>query len=192
MQTAFRAQDLAWARELADALLARFEDRAGGGFFFTSDDHESLLLRPKPGHDNATPAGNGIAAQALIALGHWLSEPRYLESAERAVRAFGRELAARPSGFSSLLIALEACLEPPAMLLLRGDAEACRSWQLEVERRYRPLLQTLNLSQQQGLPGALAKPREAGAGPVTAWLCRGTVCLPPLHALAELETVLAS
>ncbi len=192
MQTGFRAQDLAWAREIADALLARFEDRAGGGFFFTSDDHESLLLRPKPGHDNATPAGNGIAAQALIALGHWLSEPRYLESAERAVRAFGLELAARPSGFSSLLIALDACLEPPAMLLLRGDAEACRAWQLEVERRYRPSLQTLNLSQQQGLPGALAKPHEAGAGAVTAWLCRGTVCLPPLHALADLDTALVS
>ena len=49
LQTAFRAQDLAWATEIADALLARFEDRAGGGFFFTSDDHERLLLRPKPG-----------------------------------------------------------------------------------------------------------------------------------------------
>jgi hypothetical protein len=192
MQTAFRAPDLAWAREIADALVARFEDRTGGGFFFTSDDHESLLLRPKPGHDNATPAGNGIAAQALIVLGHWLSEPRYLESAERAVRAFGRELAVRPSGYSSLLIALEACLEPPAMLLLRGDAEACRAWQIEVERRYRPSLHTLNLSQQQGLPGALAKPHDGGAGPVTAWLCRGTVCLPPLYALGGLDAVLDS
>ena len=57
----------------ADSLLARFEDAAGGGFFFTSHDHEALIHRPKPGHDNATPAGNGIAAQALTTLGHWLS-----------------------------------------------------------------------------------------------------------------------
>ncbi len=192
LQSAFRAQDLAWAIEIADALLARFEDRAGGGFFFTSDDHESLLLRPKPGHDNATPAGNGIAAQALIALGHWLSEPRYLDSAERTVRAFGRELDARPAGFSSLLIALEACLEPPAMLLLRGEPAACLSWQRSVERHYRPSLWTLNLSQQQPLPDALAKPHDAAAGTVTAWLCRGTVCLPPLHALSDLDAVLAS
>ena len=166
LQTAFRAEDLTWAIEIADALLAHFEDRAGGGFFFTSDDHESLLHRPKPGHDNATPAGNGIAAQALIALGHWLSEPRYLDSAERTVRAFGRELAARPVGFSSLLIALEACLEPPAMLLLRGEPAACLSWQRGVERQYRPSLRTLNLSQQQALPGALAKPHDSAAGTV--------------------------
>jgi hypothetical protein len=192
LQTAFREEDLSWATEIADALLTRFEDRAGGGFFFTSDDHETLLLRPKPGHDNATPAGNGVAAQALIALGHWLSEPRYLDSAERTVRAFGHELAARPAGFSSLLVALESCLEPPAMLLLRGEPAGCLSWQRGVERQYRPSLQTLNLSQLQGLPGALAKPHESGAGPVTAWLCRGTVCLPPLHALSDLDAVLAS
>jgi len=192
LQSSFRAQDLAWAIEIADALLARFEDRAGGGFFFTSDDHERLLLRPKPGHDNATPSGNGVAAQALIALGHWLSEPRYLDSAERTVRAFGRELAARPAGFSSLLIALDACLEPPALLLLRGEPAACATWQRDVERHYRPSLWTLNLSQQQPLPDALAKPHDAAAGKVTAWLCRGTVCLPALHALSDLDAVLAS
>ncbi|HEY7904513.1 MAG TPA: thioredoxin domain-containing protein [Casimicrobiaceae bacterium] len=192
MQTSFRGEDLVWAQEIADALLDRFEDRVGGGFFFTSDDHETLLLRPKPGHDNATPAGNGIAAQALITLGHWLSEPRYLESAERTVRAFGRELDERPDGFSSLLIALEACLQPPAMLLLRGDSAACASWQQTVERLYRPTLRTLDLSRERALPGALAKPHVAGSGDVTAWLCRGTVCLPPLHTIAELDAALAA
>jgi len=192
LQTSFRAQDLAWAIEIADALLARFEDRANGGFFFTSDDHERLLLRPKPGHDNATPSGNGIAAQSLIALGHWLSEPRYLDSAERTVRAFSRELGSRPGGFSSLLVALEACLEPPAMLLLRGDLAACLTWQRHVESRYRPSLLTLSLAQQRELPGALAKPHDADAGPVTAWLCRGATCLPPLHTLADLDAGLAS
>jgi len=107
-------------------------------------------------------------------------------------RAFGRELAARPAGFSSLLIALEACLEAPAMLLLRGDPAACASWQRSVERHYRPSLHTLNLSQQQDLPGALARPHDAAAGPVTAWLCRGSACLPPLHAIADLDAVLAT
>ncbi|MGH8852413.1 MAG: thioredoxin domain-containing protein [Casimicrobiaceae bacterium] len=191
MQSSFRAEDLAWARQIADALLEHFEDCEGGGFFFTSDDHEALLLRTKPGHDNATPAGNGIAAQALLTLGHWLSEQRYLDSAERTVRAFGRELAARPAGFSSLLIALEACLEPPTTLLLRGDSAACVSWQRAVERHYRPTLRTLDLSQQSSLPDALAKPHIAQTGAVTAWLCRGTMCLPPISTIAELDAAIA-
>ena len=192
MQSSFRAGDLAWAREIADALLDRFEDRAGGGFFFTSDDHEALLLRPKSGHDNATPAGNGVAALALATLGHWLSEARYLAAAERTVRAFGRELAERPGGSSSLLIALEACLNPPATLLLRGEPATCAAWQRRFERRYRPMLQILDLSRQQQLPAALDRPHVAAEGGVTAWLCRGSTCLPPLHEPGAVEAALAS
>src|SRR5208282_6218239 len=129
MQTSFRPDDLKWAIEIADTLLLRFEDAANGGFFFTSHDHETLLHRPKPAHDNATPAGNGIAAQALLTLGHWLGEPRYIDAAERTVRAFARELGERPSGVSSLLMALEDLVTPPTTVLLRGDAATCAAWQ---------------------------------------------------------------
>jgi uncharacterized protein YyaL (SSP411 family) len=194
MQTSFQRRDLDWATELADSLLARFEDPAGGGFFFTSHDHEALIHRPKPGHDNATPAGNGIAAQALTTLGHWLSEPRYLDAAERTVRAFARELGHESTGFASLLIALDGCAMPPTTVLLRGDATTCAAWQRAVEREYRPAVHTLDLSVQASLPGTLSKPHEAlaGHGSATAWVCRGTTCLPPIHSLAALETALDS
>ena len=92
MQTSFRHRDLQWAIEIAEALLARFEDKSGGGFFFTSHDHEALIHRPKSGHDNATPSGNGIAAQSLVTLGHWLGEPRYLDAGRRTVRAFAQDV----------------------------------------------------------------------------------------------------
>ena len=72
MQCDFRVADMEWARELAQVLLDQFEDRAHGGFFFVSHDHERLIHRAKIGHDNATPAGNGIAALALGRLGHLL------------------------------------------------------------------------------------------------------------------------
>jgi hypothetical protein len=192
MQSSFRPQDLAWATELADVLLERFEDAAHGGFFFTGHDHERLIHRPKPGHDNATPAGNGIAAQALTALGHWLGEPRYLAAAERAVRAFARELAERPMGCASLLIALEECLDPPTTVMLRGDAATCAAWQLMFERAFRPAVRLLDLSGQGVLPAALAKPHERGDAAATAWVCKGATCLPPVHSLDALEAALAS
>jgi uncharacterized protein YyaL (SSP411 family) len=191
MQSSFRRQDLDWAIELAEALLKRFEDVALGGFFFTAHDHEPLIHRPKPGHDNATPAGNGIAAQALTTLGHWLGEPRYLSAAERCVRAFGRELGERPVGCASLLIALEDCLEPPTTVLLRGDAASCSAWQRKLETQFRPALRTLDLSAQSALPGALDKPRSADAS-ATAWVCTGSACLPPIASLDALEAALAA
>ena len=76
MQHDFRMADLDWACALADVLLDQFEDRAHGGFFFVSHDHEHLLYRAKSGQDHATPAGNGVAALALNRLGHLIGEPR--------------------------------------------------------------------------------------------------------------------
>ena len=192
MQAGFRRQDLDWAIEIADALLHRFEDAANGGLFFTSDDHEALIHRPKPAHDNATPAGNGVAAQGLLTLGHWLGEPRYLIAAERTLRAFGKELGERPSGVASLLIALEDALAAPTSVLLRGDPASCAGWRRVLERTYRPQVRTLDLSQAGELPGALSRPHKAGASDATAWVCTGTSCLPPIHTLEALESAIAA
>ncbi len=190
MQASFRAVDLSWAIEIADTLLRRFEDASDGGFFFTSHDHEALLHRPKPAHDNATPAGNGIAAQALLTLGHWLGETRYLQAAERTLHAFARELGDRPSGVSSLLIALEDVVNPPTTVLLRGDAATCALWQRTLEGAYRPGVRVLDLSRAGALPDALSRPH-LGENAATAWVCTGTSCLPALHSLEALEATLA-
>ena len=192
LQTKFRPQDLAWAIELADALLERFEDRAAGGFFFTSHDHEALIHRAKPGHDNATPAGNGIAAQALLTLGHWLGEPRYVDAAERTVRAFARELSTGPSGFASLLVALADCLDPPTTAILQGDPATCAVWQRALEREYRPQVRTLDVSGQPTLPAALAKPHAPAKSAATVWVCRGATCLAPITTLEAAQAALAA
>ncbi|HSF49046.1 MAG TPA: thioredoxin domain-containing protein, partial [Burkholderiales bacterium] len=104
MQAEFRKSDLDFAVQLAEVLLAQFEDAQAGGFFFTSHDHEKLIHRPKSGHDNATPSGNGIAAFAMQRLGHVLGESRYLEAAERALKLFSPQLAHQPSAFVSFCL----------------------------------------------------------------------------------------
>ena len=83
-ETTFEPRWFAWARELADLMLAHFADPAGG-FFDTSDDHEALLHRPKDVQDNATPSGNGMAAHVLLRLGLFTGEGRYWDTAERMV-----------------------------------------------------------------------------------------------------------
>jgi len=77
VQARWHAPHLAWAIDLTEAMLRHFEDRDSGGFFFTADDHEQLILRPKTFSDDATPAGNGVAARLLVRLGFLLAEPRY-------------------------------------------------------------------------------------------------------------------
>ncbi|HZQ62425.1 MAG TPA: thioredoxin domain-containing protein, partial [Casimicrobiaceae bacterium] len=184
MQTRFRTQDYAFARELADALLEHFEDREHGGFFFTSHDHETLLQRQKPGPDNATPSGNGMAAQGLIALGHLAAHPPYLEAAERAVHAFGGSMRESPGGYSTLVVAMEEVLVPPTTVQIAGDPEICAGWQRELEQSFRPSTRVFNTARAT-LPAELVKGRAPERGAI-AWVCRGTQCLPGVSSLDAL------
>ena len=98
LQSRWNARDLRWACQLADALLDRFEDKNAGGFFFTANDHEKLIQRPKPWFDEAIPSGNGVAARNLLRLGHLIGETRYIDAAERTLRASFDNAAAKSGG----------------------------------------------------------------------------------------------
>ena len=111
LQAEYRAQDMAFAEDLAEALLENFEAE-DGGFYFTSHTHEKLIHRAKSAYDNATPSGNGIAAVALQRLGHILGEPRYCQAAERALKAFDSSLARNPAACANLTHALNEFLTP--------------------------------------------------------------------------------
>ncbi len=189
MQTRFRLDDYAWAREIAEVLLDQFEDREAGGFYFTSHDHEQLIHRSKPGHDNATPSGNGVAAGALIALGHLAGEPRYVEAAERAVRLFAPQLAQAPRGFSTLIAALDALQSPPATVLLVGDPATTAKWHATLGASLSPSVRVYDVAGS-GLPPELRKGLLPDSG-AAAWVCRGTSCLPPIATLAGVQRELA-
>jgi len=190
MEGEFRTADLEFARALADRLLEQFEDRADGGFFFVSHDHERLIVRPKTAHDGATPSGNGIAACALQRLGHLVGETRYLAAAERTVKAFYSALARQPSGYPSLATALDEYLRPPRTVVIRGRREELGRWQAALAATYRPDTVTIAIPNDVAeLPAPLAKP--AGAA-VSAWICQGATCLAPLAELQAVEAALAA
>jgi hypothetical protein len=183
MQAGYREADMAWARELADALLAHFEDVEAGGFFFTSHDHEALITRPKPGYDNATPSGNGVAAFALQRLGHLLGETRYLDASARCLRLFQAQLTQQPIAYPTLLAVLDEALVPPRVILLRGPAAALQEWPAVLAPKLGARDFMLVLPNGLSLPAALAKPESAQPA---AWVCSGTACQPPLTDLAAL------
>ena len=110
-------EDLPFAEAIARAMLAQFEDREEGGFFFTRHDSRALIHRLKTGLDAATPSGNGVAALALLALGEKLDAPhasKYRVAAGRCVRVFAATVRRDPASHTRLLQAaarLHAALE---------------------------------------------------------------------------------
>ena len=118
-------------------------------------------------------------------------EPRYLDAAERTVRLFAPTLAQAPSGFSTLLTALEDLEAPPTAVLLAGDAHDAHAWHEALERHYRPNVHVFDLASLAWPPPALVKGKKPEHGAV-AWICKGTSCLPPIASLAEVQRELAS
>jgi uncharacterized protein YyaL (SSP411 family) len=186
LQCEFSMRELRFAIELADVLLEQFEDPLAGGFYFTAHDHERLLHRPKPGHDGAMPAGNGMAAFALNRLSALTGDERYARAAGKTLELFHPAIERQPAGCATLLQALDETVLPPSTLVLRGKAQAVRSWAREMAQEFLP--DALIVPVPDGLPGLpaiLDKPLRPAA--VTGWLCRGPVCLEPIDDLEALR-----
>ena len=187
IQAEYRPQDLELAEDLAEALLENFEAE-GGGFYFTSHNHETLIHRPKQGYDNATPNGNGIAAVALQKLGHILGEPRYLQAAERTLKAFDSSIANNPAACASLCHALSEFLTPPCMVIIRGKASKMAAWTDAINQNYYPHHLFFYLDDSaKDLPPTLQRNFTKD---VNAWACQGVVCSPSMNDLQALLKVL--
>jgi uncharacterized protein YyaL (SSP411 family) len=186
LQIRWRARDLAFAIELAEVVLQHFQDPQGG-FFFTSDDHEALIQRPKPNHDDATPSGNGIAAKVLGRLGHLLGESRYLHAAENTLKAAWPDIQSIPHGHASLLLALEESLFPLQTVVIRGADAATTDWQSLATRPYAPRRLTLTIPETvEPLPGQLGE--RSPRGEVVAYVCSGHTCSAPLTDIDDFKT----
>ena len=151
-----------------------------GGFWFTAGDHETLMHRPKPFADEATPSGNGIAAFALQRLGFLLGETRYLATAERTLRAAWQAMQQYPHGHVTLLTALEEYLDEPEIVIIRGDEDEIDRWRRSAARLYAPRRLVFAVPRDEDeLPGALADRRPVDAETV-AYRCLGSHCELPV------------
>ena len=191
LESRWSARDLEFAVALADAMLEHFEDREHGGFFFTADDHERLIHRPKPMTDDSTPSGNGVAATVLGRLGHLLGDSRYLRSAERVLHAAREGLERFPHAHTTLLVALEEHLDPPEIVVIRGAPGELEPWRARATAGYAPRRLVIAIPDDESdLPALLAE--RAPRGSPVAYVCEGHVCDAPVTEFATFHARLAA
>jgi uncharacterized protein YyaL (SSP411 family) len=191
LQTRWRSSDLEFARSLIEVLLAKFQDAGAGGFYFTASDHEHLIHRSKTFSDDSVPAGNAVAASVLCRMGYLCGELRYLDAAERTLRAAWPLLLEYPRSHMSSLNALEDFLASTQILIIRGAAPEAERWSRELGTLYAPTRMIFAIpTDAPDLPPALADKRP-GAG-TTAYLCTGMTCSAPITDLRTLARELAT
>lgn len=180
-QTDFNSKWFNIAQELADEMIEKFSDPAGG-FFDTPNDGEPLLIRPKDVQDNATPSGNALACEALIKLSAYSDKGSYRDLAEKALSLVTKFALRYPLGFGRWLTAAQLAsgtLKQVAVVGEAGDLGFERLIQV-IRSEYRPSVVVAATSSKNGTAPALLNDRAIMNGKATAYVCEGFVCKMPV------------
>ncbi len=116
--------DAAWlekAIQLNRHHLAKFWDREKGGFFFTGEGGEPLLVRRKTVYDGAVPSANSVAMLNLLRLSRMTGNTEWEEAAARLARSLGASLSKQPSAHTQLLSAVDFSLGPAFEVVVVGE-----------------------------------------------------------------------
>jgi uncharacterized protein len=178
-----------------DSVIQHFWDPVNQDFFFTSDDHEELIVRTKNFYDLAVPSGNSIAASNLLRLYYLTQRSDYLEKAEQIFKRGAKSAVENPFGFGQLLTAIYLYVKKPIEITLRktksaGEGYLMMRW---LNRQFIPNAIIVVL-ENHFLPSRLQEypffkvsnssiPSEAEY----AVVCRDFTCSLPIFTLADLQ-----
>jgi len=169
----FDSQWLTSAARIADRMIEQFWDPAGG-FYFTSEDHESLLTRTKDFFDNATPSGNSVAADVLLKLAAILDRQDYRKKAEDVFLTAAALMKQHASGFGRMLAAVDFYVGPSKEIAIAGPPDVF----LEAFRsQYLPRC-IVAAGADQSI--ALLRNRPMVDGKPTAYVCENFACRQPV------------
>ena len=183
------------AQQIADAMVARFYDRTGGGFFDTEMDGSklgALAARRKPLQDTPTPAGNPAAAAVLLRLEELSGEVKYREMAEETLECFAGVVEHFGIYAGTYGLALLRLLLEPVQVVVIGSDEQAKGLAAMARARYAVNKMVVELGPE-GLEAGLLPPALAETLPEIRWegksmalVCSGRTCQPPTSDAEEL------
>jgi uncharacterized protein YyaL (SSP411 family) len=192
-QTTFDPRWFLAAQELAESMITHFQ-APDGGFFDTSDDHESLITRPRDLQDNATPSGSATAVTTLLKLAGFTNELRYVDIAQQALAQMQPMMSQYPLGFGQWLQALSYTLEKPKEIAIVGDPDSADTQALLRIARdgYRPFqVMALGALGAQTSAVPLLQDRGMVEGHAAAYVCHDFTCQVPVTEPDKLQAQLA-
>ena len=182
-----------------DFMLEHFWDAVDRNLFFTSDDHEKLIVRTKSLYDLALPSGNSVAASNLLRLHVLTQNSNYLEKAEQIMESGSKASIQNPFGFGQLLIAIYMYLKKPIEITIRaenktGEGENMAEW---LNKQFIPNAVTIfvgNNSQLSSLQkySFFRETSSTGKKQDFAVICKNSACSLPLYSLASMQQKLKS
>jgi uncharacterized protein len=170
------------ALSLTRTQIDRFWNESGADFFFTSSDHERLLIRPREHFDNALPSGNSTTLHNLLVLSELVGERQFREIAGRMLERMGTALTHYPDAFSNWLCAADFQVGPVQEVVIIGEPSEREPLVRVLRRHFLPrAVQVLATAgdavREPVLP--LLQGRAPVPGRATAYVCESYTCREP-------------
>ncbi len=174
-QATFDENWLHTAKLLTDYVLEHFQDDKTPMFFYTSNEHASLIARQKELSDNVIPSSNSAMAQNLWTLGLLLAEDTYTTKAQAMLGAVYSNVKEYPN-FHAKWASLLGCVihEPYEVAILGESAQTIRQ---EMDKQYLPNVIFLGGASEGSL--ALLENKLVD-GQTTIYVCQDKVCKLPV------------
>lgn len=171
---------------------AHYWDDQTGGYFFTADHAEALIVRTKTALDNATPSGNGTMVGVNARLWHLTGDTAYRDRAEAIATTFSADILANPLAHAVLISNLDLLNHAVQIAIIgeRGDP-ATQTLIAEVWKTGRQDTVLSVMSSDADLPtGHPATGKGQIDGVATAYVCEGPVCSLPVNNPDDLGNLL--
>lgn len=183
-QATGEARWLTWALEVTQAQTDLFFDTRDGGWFSTTGEDASVLLRAKEDYDGAEPAAASVAVRNLIVLGRLAGDQALLERASRTLERYGPHLGKAVRVMPLMVANIALWRGGDTQIVVAGTPGAADTIALEaaVAERYLPWAVTIPLaastrdSVAATFPWLGAMSADHGA---KAYLCDGFTCQAP-------------
>jgi uncharacterized protein len=194
-QTEGDPENLRWARELQARQDALFWDEREAGWFSTSGEDSSVLLRLKEDYDGAEPSASSVSVLNLLTLAHLTDDAEARRKAERTLGRYGPHAGRAARVIPLMLAGLSIWHTPPMQIVLAGGDEAL-PLEEEVAAHYLPFAVTVPLTtaRQEALARELpfvASMRVEDGKPV-AYVCREFACREPVSTPEALRAQLGA
>ena len=188
-ETTGKAGYLNFAAELSDYLIDHFWDDKSGNFFFTADDHEKLIIRPKSNYDLSMPSGNSVTANAFLRLYHITQEEKYHKITQKILETQASVAAENPFAFGYLLNVLYLDIQKPTEITILNPQNT--ELVSKISKKFLPesIIVTIHQEDQLNLLSKFSffAGKEFLTEQTTVFVCKNFSCSLPLTSLAEVE-----
>lgn len=181
------------AEVLNESIIERFWDADGKGLYYTSDDHETLLTRPRSHFDGSIPSGTSVTAMNLLRLFELTAKEQYSDRAQELLALYLPYFLRMPDQFANLICAADFFLAQPAEIALIVDKKkkAWKEMMHEIHNHYLPNKAVLVASTRNGADSPLTRDRPLVDGKATAYICYNYACDEPIKDVSKLKEKLS-